>query len=603
MKRRLIALLLALCLLPCLGSAGDAPSHLYHFTCLEEAPEELAAALSGLLGPDAEIVDGYATLRFGAWRYGQAVARDAAGFALCGLDYLDGAWQVTASHAALRQDEAPTLIPEAVRYDYTDEDVDQMDGCSQFDVVYADAVYSWFSGNDGWRLMRIQTAAETLYVTESQLSRAAEDESLTDSAFNVLPVLLGQFDISAFPTAWADALALAEGSEYADATQAVTTADDAYDAPCVPVYGAPEDAKAGYYLYANVPARVLAEKDGFAQVEIGTLTGWVARENLLIGLERAQAALYCVGAPAQVYAAGQNDIQPYYAAPNDASRLGELRVYTSLTLLAATADSAWYLVQEGETVLGWMPVTALCQTDNFHNAWIYSSDPSRRLNLREGPGKNYTSLGRYYSGVEAVLLPFAVDTPEGWTRVIIEGVSGWVDSGYLCDWGDYAGREWLPPLATVQSENGKGVNLRAKPSTGADILATCPVGTKAEILAVSGSWAHVRLENGQSGYMMLEFLGGEPEQADSNRFTLSRGLPLYAYVFENGEYVWRETGETLAKGTAVRVTQRPVSAWQAEWTDSGLLLLSFGTAEYTYVQTIKDGQGGYVRTADVDFWR
>lgn len=583
-----IAFLLFLALLLCAALAEDAPSGLFAFTAPEEAPDGLGAALCQAASGDFSIVSGYATLRWGEWRYGQAVIKDAEGYALCGLDYLDGQWRVMASHAALRQSEAPRLSPEAVEYAFSDDQIGQSDGCDQFHIIYPDVAYTWSASGDGWRLSRITTVKDSFCTGRNRLSRDSE------FIYCPLPVTLGEFDAAAFPTDWAALKALSDGSVYADDTQGLTHALD--DAAFVPLLRSP-GARAGetfdYYLYSDVPVSVGQEQDGYVFVTVGGMSGWIKREEVYIGAERAAGNDYLCGPFAQVYGYGAQREQPLYARPGRSAEIiarAPVHAYIHLWAVSAEAEHAWFLVRLEDDTIGFMTSDAVCDTDNMHDAWIYSKDPARRLHLRQGPGRKYDSLGRYYSGVEVVMLPPLPNPVQGWSKVHIQDAMGYVMDEYLDYSSDYVGREWLPPLGTVQGVNGNGLNLRQAPSTDSVVIASYPRGEKAEILGVVDSiWAHVRLRDGSSGYMMLQYLGGEPKKAAKNSFSpiVSSAMQYCPRWVQGNEYAYEET-EPYPRGAKVRIAQRPVP-------DAGAYLPVRDKDHYDNVFWIKGD--------DFDFWQ
>lgn len=153
MKRALMILPL-LAVLLFFAFAGSAEES-YPASCLvkftDNPPAELAEALAASPWAGAEIIAGRADRRFERWEYTQMILQDDASvyWLCCGnYDEQDG-WQLTASNAALRQDEAPELVSEAERYGYTDEQVGSNGGCYQFDVVYPDVRYGWFFSSAG----------------------------------------------------------------------------------------------------------------------------------------------------------------------------------------------------------------------------------------------------------------------------------------------------------------------------------------------------------------------------------------------------------------------------------------------------------------------
>lgn len=602
MLRKMICLLLFLCLCaPVLSE--DAPSHLYHFTSAAEAPKEVAADIAALFGTDVTYIDGYAAMRFGKWTNGQIILQDTQGYLLCGLSYAgddaSSTWHITSSRTALRQDALPTLLPEGAEYGYDDYQVSQSDGCDSFKIVYDDLTYHWFAGSNGWALHTITDEANNLKlsITQQSITRYFADDragytAQAKSVFNVLSPMLTDFDIAAFPTTWEDAKALSDASEYADQTQAVTVYDpwdvdfemgDVTGIPLIKVYAqASRNSKVIAHIFDNVQVEILDHNNysgnnlvnDWYLINILDFSGWVERDNLLIGSERA-AAYHTLGDYAAVYGTAAQAEQPLYRSANSTSPSAYVKRNTRIYVQLITDDD-WYLIRTQENALAWMKSTSVCMSDNYHEAYIYSSDPSKRLNLRTGPGPQYESIGKYYSGTRVVFM-HQTEAKKGWRHVIIEGVSGYVNTEYLEMYADYYGKNWLPPLGKVRGVNEKGLNLRKAPSSKAEIIAAYPVGTSVEILGIYDSiWAHVRLQDGNTGYMMLQYLGGEPKKAAANSFKLTRDITTTDF---DGNPLCE-----VKQGTRIRVAERPIDG-------------------QTYAPWIKsDDFYGYIPLDATNFW-
>lgn len=576
-KKVLCIFLLILLCLPAFAE-DEVPSRLYHFTSAAEAPYEIAAGIADLFGPDIAYIDGYATLRFGRWCYGQAIMQDEQGYILCGFTYSGdddhGSWNIEYSRTALRADILPQLLPEAVEYGYDNEQVSQFDGCHQFKIIYDDLIYHWFCGTYGWILNSIVNPAENLKLS---ISTQAVTRYLADSGtgytpqaqavFNVLSPSLKNFDISAFPTTWEAAETLSAASPYADSTKAVTVytpwdydhfgIEYADGIPLIRLYASPSrDSQCIAQVFDYVETEILDHKDystanivnDWYMVRIHNISGWIQRDNLLIGSERA-AAWHWMGETAMVYGSSAQTEQFLYTNADKTASAVRIPVNTRIHAQLITDDS-WCLVRDDQEQYGWMEPDTVCMTDNLHDGYIYSEDPARRLNLRKGPGTQYDAVGKYYSGVRVVFM-LNTQPVHGWSRVSIEGVTGYVDNDFILTYSDYTGREWLPPLGKVQKVNSKGLNLRTAPSKNAEIITACPVGTSVEILGIYDSvWAHVRLQDGACGYMMLQYLGGEPAKAAGNSFSLLNDTETVDYL--------GKTLFTLRKNTRVRAAERPI---------------------------------------------
>lgn len=589
----------------------ETPSRMVHFT--EAWPQELAIEdelkAAGL--DKALIVDGYASMRFGAWQYLEAVLQDDEGYILLGACYDRGesAWSVAGSRRALRQTELPVLLPEGVEYGYDDYNVGQSDGCDAFTLIYPNARYRWRAGFDGdtafFMLGDITIGENRLDIAPKTISWMRPDGELV-YAFNLMEIKLDRFDIAAFPTTFEEAAAVAADSDYADDSAAVThipkrlMENEAYwlIEPHIPLYELPDETSTICAMaFEQVQAEVLEQRDGFVRVRIASLTGWVKREFLLIGLERA-AEWSWQGEYGQVYACGQSRTQPLYKAPSEkAAVITEPMADTMAYVQAVLPDGTWFIVRLPDDTCGWMRFDAVCQTSNYYDAWIYSEDGTKRLNLREGPGKEYQSIGKYYSGVHVVNL-FSVKEHEGWSHVIIEGVSGWVDSSFLMGYADYNGREWLPPLKKISVKGGECPVYRA-PDKGSELMDGRIDSTYAEIMGVSGTWAHARFRDGTSGYVELKYLGGEPKSADKNSFTLKKDIA-------QSDYLGNQTGDILKKGTKIRIAERPAGYWKGIWSEELGKTTDQAFVEnpliWVRILSAKKETGAYLKADDVSFW-
>lgn len=585
-------------------SNAEHPSYMLHFK--DEWPAEMGIddAVKGAGYQGAAIIDGYASRRFGDWQFAVAILQDKEGYILLCASYKknQGAWSIEASRKALLQGELPTLLPEGAEYGYDDYDVSQSDGCSTFKLVYPDITYRWMNGT--WGFMIIE--AGDMGVAPKTISRWPGDGT-AEYAFNTQSVKLTEFDLSLFPANFEAARAAAEASPYADKSKGVTThskalkeeaLDDGTDVPHIALLEKPEENSAVKALvYDCVEVSVLETRGEYVQVAIGALSGWIGRDCLLIGAERA-AEWSWKGCYAQVYAYGGTKEQPLYQAASEKSA----KTYTALLremiyVQAMTTDGSWYLVRTEDGTLGWMPFDTVSDTSNFYDAWIYSKDGTKRLNLRKGPGKEYESIGRYYSGVHVVNL-LTHKAVKGWSHVIIEGVSGWVDNSFLVSWAGYGGLEWLPPLRKVSVKGGE-CPVYPSPDKGNAPLEGRTDGTYAEIMGVVGSWAHARFRDGTSGYVELKYLGGEPKEADKNSFTLKKDIA-------QSDYSGNKTGDILKKGTKIRILERPASYWQGIWSEElgKTVDQEFVENPLMWVRTLstKEETGAYLNADDMNFW-
>lgn len=585
-------------------SQRENPSYMLDFQREWPGEMEIVRDVNAAGYNGAELLQGYASRRFGAWQFAEAVLHDREGYILLCASY-DGAedrWKIAASRKALRQEEAPRLLPEGVEHAYDEYDVSQSDGCSSFQLVYPDHVYRWMHGSKGFMLVSL----DDMYTSPQTISRETQDGKI-EYAFATQSVFLDEFDISLFPTTFEKAQALAAASPFADAAKAVTTLPqrikDTYEywviLPRLRLLEKPEESSVVTALvFDGVEASVLRQEGAYVQISLGTLTGWMRRDCLLIGTERA-AEWSWKGEYAQAYAYGGNRTQPLYAsASREAEQVAEIQLKELIYVQAMTPDGSWYVIRLEDETLGWMPFDTVSETSNYYDAWIYSKDASRRLNLRAGPGKKYESLGKYYSGVHVVNL-FASEEAKGWSHIIIEGASGWVDSSYLESYADYGGLDWLPPLRQIRA-GSEGCPVYRKPDKNSEFAGRNRAdGTPVEVMGVTGEWAHVRFRDGTSGYIELKQIGGEPKEADSNSFPLPSNAQLTSYEGQ-------PLNDALKKGAQIKIDARPASQWvsyRAEAADA-ILTQEFVENPRIYVRVLgqEDGLGGYLYADEGNFW-
>ena len=90
----------------------------------------------------------------------------------------------------------------------------------------------------------------------------------------------------------------------------------------------------------------------------------------------------------------------------------------------------------------------------------------------------------------------------GWNRV---GLWNQVDYGIEGNDPDQGGDDTMPEMATVHSENGKSVKMRAKPSTSCNMYWDVPDGSIVDLYQWGDDWSNIGY-GGQSGYMMSQYL-------------------------------------------------------------------------------------------------
>ena len=574
MKRFHCFLLLAvLCLLP-LACRGE--TVMYAFT--DTWPEALASAVADTPLAAARPVEGYLALRDGATTHGAAVARDAAGYLLAVFQGEGDSWQAAYSRQALRQDAPPQMWNQALAEEWSKADMAAYDGSEQFDLIYTDVRYTWQAQGDTWHLTRALLPVANVVVDDHQLYWNEE------TVFYPQETTLSGFVEEEFPRTLLAAQTNAAASAEQDLSRGVTAGSGA-DFP-VTLYAAPSSGSTvvGYYA-SGVEAQVLDQGSGYVKLEFGgSFSGWTEEAHFLAGAaEDGSTALQGeITIPSPLVGKYCSLLD---APKADASSLALLGVHFQVRVLGITADGAYLHVELTDGQTGYLPAASVSAGD----VWITSDVRENRLNLRQSPSTKAQTLGKYFGGVKAQQM-YAPPADEGWMRVNIYGYTGWMMRSFL-DTDASAVPTMLPPLAVVDPENDSTLNLRVEPDQKSDALAQYPSGTVVEILGVNSNWAHVRVQDGSTGFMLLKYVGGEPVSAVKNAFTLAENTTLTdAFGNEN---------VTLAAGTAVASADgRLCPLWRYDVVKGGMVFALPEQAELHAADA-----WGYVLTENApDMW-
>ncbi len=153
-------------------------------------------------------------------------------------------------------------------------------------------------------------------------------------------------------------------------------------------------------------------------------------------------------------------------------------------------------------------------------AETYSVVKGGMLNLRKEASLESSVLGQYPSGTWMTVL----DSKDGWSKVEVNGKTGYVVSKYLTDAA--AGS-----TVYVRTNTGAGLNLRTKPSLTGDIITSFKTGTAVKVLAKGNGWYHVDVD-GTKGYMNSRYLTGSASAGTSG--SVSVGYPKQGVVSNPG---------------------------------------------------------------------
>lgn len=139
------------------------------------------------------------------------------------------------------------------------------------------------------------------------------------------------------------------------------------------------------------------------------------------------------------------------------------------------------------------------------------------LNVRSGPGTNYSKIGMVYKGENLTL----IKNNGMWSNVKLNnGLKGWVYSTYI---KQSSSSNTNQDTGTI---NVQAVNVRSNAGTQYDILKVASYGTKVKLIKKSNGWCNVELPSGTIGWIAekyINFTGNTNSNNNSSNFTSCNG--------------------------------------------------------------------------------
>ena len=253
-------------------------------------------------------------------------------------------------------------------------------------------------------------------------------------------------------------------------------------------------------------------------------------------------------------------------------------------------------------LLAVLPVLADGESAEGTENWmaVVKNTTAGSINLRTGASARTQSLGFVRPGTQVKVLKVL----EKWTLVETDGKTGYMYSDYLDFYVDGKPTEnpyvaeiaaaagvtastqastgsqtssvpgpeitWPKTESTtmyVSTENGKGLNLRARPETGSTLLNTYAVGTAVTVLHRKGDWAYVKAGS-RHGFMMLKFLSTEKPKDPDPIGTAVVQHPWGSFVNLRSSRTTDDSSNIIAQlptGTTVDVYSRDVWYTKVRW--------------------------------------
>lgn len=118
------------------------------------------------------------------------------------------------------------------------------------------------------------------------------------------------------------------------------------------------------------------------------------------------------------------------------------------------------------------------------------------LNIRSGPGTNYSIYGTVKNGETVVIIE---KTTENWYKINYNGTGGYVSSEYLKDVNTKY------DLALTGKVNDSYVRYRSSPSMTGTVLGSLNTGDSVKIAGIEAGWYRISV-SGSTGYMRSDYI-------------------------------------------------------------------------------------------------
>lgn len=292
----------------------------------------------------------------------------------------------------------------------------------------------------------------------------------------------------------------------------------------------PNAASLGQLRYTQQVLVTGRNADGsWLQIRWTSGTGWVSAQYMSVtgapGVVQG-AVPVTADAPYGIVAAGYLNVR---TGPGiNYTSLGRVVTGNILPIVGRSEDGGWYQV---DTVhgRGWVSARYIILRNEFGASPVTEqtavgasvSGPigvisTGALNLRSGPGPQYTDLGTLAAGEQGRIMGRSSDW--GWWLLETRLGSGWVSSRYIVVRGDTSLVPYVAPGGTATQNDGQGggsapppqltgpmaliatgaLNIRSGPNIAFSSLGSVPAGTRMPILgqSVDRGWWLVQSPHG-----------------------------------------------------------------------------------------------------------
>lgn len=261
--------------------------------------------------------------------------------------------------------------------------------------------------------------------------------------------------------------------------------------------------------YTGTPVTLTGKvEDGFAQVLLaGTSIGWLDVRFLTLDAQGFVPEMPTVTIKNRGSGANLRS-----GPATSYSRLGWYGHGTEVIILGVRSDGWYHVTVDGK--IGYIAESMLSGsfrfdygtdsddprlTDNMADGtavyYLNTRTAGGQLHLRKEASTASKSLGLFYTGTPLTVISY---TRTGWAYVRIGHLEGYMDADYLSD----RKPTQLGETRIIRNDQADGLNLRALPSTGAEVLDFLVNYTQLTVLGeLSDGWCYV-LHGDVYGYML-----------------------------------------------------------------------------------------------------
>ena len=177
----------------------------------------------------------------------------------------------------------------------------------------------------------------------------------------------------------------------------------------------------------------------------------------------------------------------------------------------------------------------------------YRTIKGNSVNFRQGPGTNYSSIGKLNTGDKVEY----IETVGSWTKIKYNGTEGFVHSDYV---SGSTGNEEDNTVKGNKQVTGNSVNFRQGPGTSYSVIKTLNKGTQVGVISESNGWSKISC-NGTVGYISSQYLGdiNSGGGQEDNTVKENKQVTASSVNFRQGPGTNYSVIRSLSRGTQVGV--------------------------------------------------